>query len=648
MKSKIFSVFFAIFALVALTAFSAIASAETSLILTKVTAPTTSNPNQDVTVTFTLNNTGDDNVDQTSLSWAMSNTNIGTWKSLPTLNEIKADELRTLSAVLNIPKFSSGSVSAMLKVVSAQGKSAELLIPITINEAPSLTATKTRELTFLQSGILNISNTGNTPLNSIELTSAGDFLVTLSDNSLNLNPGFSETITITSSESQSLSSLKFGTNTATITARDTSKNVQSTASYSLMKTFCSNGAVGRNLSITNVEFDSDGDEEDEWRPLDLISIEVEVENIGDDDVDDVFVELGLFDSSGRNMVDDLNFENTDEEEIDVGRLNDGDEETVEFKFRVPADLDNGNYKLAVKTYSDDDGESNVCADTSGDLDNNFYHAISVEKEDDEGKFIAFEDLELSPTEVSCGDTANLRMDVFNVGDEDQDQVKVNLVNRDLNIDMSREIRDDLDQGDSEKIEFAFTVPEVKDGTYTLILNSEYDFSRDTYRESSEREERILLKVIGCSLGGSPTQNEDFASVSASLDSDAIAGEELMVKVLITNLQNTEEPFIISAGGFESWAELDSISERIVNIGAGDTEEITIKLMVNADASDEESFSVEIRSGDNIETKEVSVSLDKAGVKSFDFGDNSIIWIIGAINLILVILIIVVAIRVARR
>ena len=532
MKSKIFSAFFAILAIVALTAFSAIASAETSLILTKVTGATTSNPNQDVTITFTLNNTGFENVDQTSLDWSMSNTNIGTWRSLPTLTTINADELRTLSAVLNIPRFSSGSVSAMLKVVSAQGKSAELLIPITITEAPSITAVKTRELTFLQSGILNITNTGNTPLNSIELTSAGDFTATLSDNSLNLNPGFSETITITSLES--LSSLSFGTNTATITARDTSKNVQSTASFSLMKTFCSNGAVGRNLSITNVEFDSDGDEEDEWRPLDLITIEVEVENICDDDVDDVFVELGLFDNTGRNMVDDLNFENTNEEEIDVGRLNDGDEETVEFKFRVPADLDNGNYKLAVKTYSDDDGESNVCADTSGDLDNNFYHAISVEKEDDEGKFIAFEDLELSPTEVSCGDTANLRMDVFNVGDEDQDQVKVNLVNRDLNIDMSREIRDDLDQGDSEKIEFAFTVPEVKDGTYTLILNSEYDFSRDTYRESSEREERILLKVIGCSLGGSPTQNEDFASVSASLDSDAIAGEELMVKVLITN------------------------------------------------------------------------------------------------------------------
>ena len=646
MKSKIFSAFFAILAIVALTAFSAIASAETSLILTKVTGATTSNPNQDVTITFTLNNTGFENVDQTSLDWSMSNTNIGTWRSLPTLTTINADELRTLSAVLNIPRFSSGSVSAMLKVVSAQGKSAELLIPITITEAPSITAVKTRELTFLQSGILNITNTGNTPLNSIELTSAGDFTATLSDNSLNLNPGFSETITITSLES--LSSLSFGTNTATITARDTSKNVQSTASFSLMKTFCSNGAVGRNLSITNVEFDSDGDEEDEWRPLDLITIEVEVENIGDDDVDDVFVELGLFDNTGRNMVDDLNFENTNEEEIDVGRLNDGDEETVEFKFRVPADLDNGNYKLAVKTYSDDDGESNVCADTSGDLDNNFYHAISVEKEDDEGKFIAFEDIELSPTEVSCGDTVNLRMDVFNVGDEDQDQVKVNLVNRDLNIDMSREIRDDLDQGDSEKIEFAFTVPEVKDGTYTLMLNSEYDFSRDTYRESSEREERIILKVIGCSLGGSPTQNEDFASVSASLDSDAIAGEELMVKVLITNLQNTEEPFIISANDFESWAELDSISERIVNIGAGDTEEITIKLMVNKDASDEESFSVEIRSGDNIETKEVSVSLDKAGVKSFDFGDNSLIWIIGAINLILIILIIVVAIRVARR
>ena len=56
--------------------------------------------------------------------------------------------------------------------------------------------------------------------------------------------------------------------------------------------------------------------------------------------------------------------NADEEKIDLGRLNDGDEETVIFTFRVPPDFDAGSYKLAVKAYSDasNSGENLECTE----------------------------------------------------------------------------------------------------------------------------------------------------------------------------------------------------------------------------------------------------------------------------------------------
>ena len=78
------------------------------------------------------------------------------------------------------------------------------------------------------------------------------------------------------------------------------------------------------------------------------------------------------------------------EKIDIGSLNSGDRETASYEFKVPATVDSGDYKLAVKAYSTKSGENNVCVDSSGDLDNSIYQSISIDKESKKGKYIAFD------------------------------------------------------------------------------------------------------------------------------------------------------------------------------------------------------------------------------------------------------------------
>lgn len=263
--------------------------------------------------------------------------------------------------------------------------------------------------------------------------------------------------------------------------------------------FCELGTVEDELKIKNVDINNEGEgKDDEWKLLDTIEVEVEVENDGDDDIDDVMVEIGLFDSNGDNVINDVYFDNSDEEEVDIGDLNDGDEETVRFKFRVPADMEDGNYKLAVKTYSDKLGEGVACDDGSSDLSDDLYERISIDREDDEGNFIAFEDVVLTSTQATCGDLISLGTDVYNIGDEDQDQVRINLRSLELGIDESYEITNDLDQGDKEEVRIDFQIPtNAQNKTYMLELSSQYDYRNGIYRESSDNSISLPILVVNC-------------------------------------------------------------------------------------------------------------------------------------------------------
>ena len=54
------------------------------------------------------------------------------------------------------------------------------------------------------------------------------------------------------------------------------------------------------------------------------------------------------------------------------------------------DFEDDIFKLVIKAFSDDEGEDKICTDSADDLDQDFFQDIEVERENDEGKFIAFE------------------------------------------------------------------------------------------------------------------------------------------------------------------------------------------------------------------------------------------------------------------
>jgi len=522
-----------------------------------------------------------------------------------------------------------------------------LVLSFTLISALSLTAPIDLSLSKNETTITltntNVSQDININIADI-IQGPNQILLSVSPEQVTLAPNGKQTLTVM--VDNIIGSLKFGTHTTTLSAQgtETSENVP----VRFVKGFCSSGEIGGNLRISNIDINSDGDEDDEWKPLDRVEVEVEVENKGNDDVDDVRIEIGLFDSNGVNQINDLKFLNTDEEEIDVGRIRDGKDETVTFEFIIPADIDDGKYMLAVKAFSDDVGENKECTDTSDDLNNDFFQTIDIIKEDDEGKFIAFDNVVLSPERATCGDAVTMTFDVFNIGDEDQDQVKINLDNVELGIDQSFEIRSDLDQGDEQSVTFRFEIPNnAQDRTYALKLSAEYDFRNNIYRERSDRTTDFPITVIGCSGTQTPTR---LAGISASLASGAEAGKELVVRATITNLDSKTNTFNLNVRGHESWAELESINPRSLTLEAGRSQEVTLRFTVDEDSKGENSFLIEAISGANIDSREVLVEIESTGNGAFAdlFKGNALIWVIGIVNAILIILIIVVAVRLARR
>ena len=554
-------------------------------------------------------------------------------------------------------EFTEGQAGVISGIIAADpvstGSPVDISFSVAIEDAPELTIAKIDELTESQNGLVNITNTGNVKIKDIVLNASGDVSVVFSPSAdFDLDAGESKVVSV----SADFDSMKFGTKTVTIKAVGedlASANVESgNIAFAIVEPFCKYGEKGGNLSIEDINLDNDDGADDTWSLLDEITVDVKIRNNGDDRIKDILVELALFDSSGKNVADELTFIDDDGEEIDLGNLDDGKKETVTFTFKVPADFDDGNYKLAFKAYSEDLKETEEC---TGEYDGSIFEEIEVEREDDYGKAIVFDDLPLA-LEAMCGDIVRLNMDVVNIGDDEEDQTRVSLYNTELGLSSFVEIRNDLDGGDSESISFEFLIPEdAEEGLYTLLLSAdyEYDDDDDEYDTSSDDDTKITLKVIGCNV-----VVDNFVAISnVDLDSDAIAGEEMSVSAKITSAKSGSTMFAIGSTGHADWAELSAISpSRIVTLEKGESEDVVFKFNVNEDVYGKKTFVIEIRDGANVEMREVEVDFGEqkrsgiTGFASFGLGEDSsaLYWVLGIVNVILILLIIIVAVRLSRR
>lgn len=345
----------------------------------------------------------------------------------------------------------------------------------------------------------------------------------------------------------------------TVTVQQTPSNSGENFNSSLL---CSSGIKEENLSLSDLE-DKSGLENDwEWKALDEIKIRVTLENTGDKDNEDYKVQLYFFDETGKDVSSKF-VDDTDSLKQDVNNLDSEDDTDVDFTFKLSTDADSGDYTIVVKAIKKGD-EKNQCDILEGD-----YRQVSIDQYDDYAIVTNVD----APVTVSCGSTVDVIVTVANTGSNDQDRIKVVLYNRDLGLNMYKEV-DNMDSGDTTDVLFSFAVPQnAQEKLYRLIFSTEfnYDDHDESYDDQSDSEDDFVYSL---NLAGDCI---DYAkpTLSARLNSTAVVGEDLVVELSLKNNANSSISAIASADEYASWAELIKVEPTTLTIAKQETKKAYI-------------------------------------------------------------------------
>jgi len=312
---------------------------------------------------------------------------------------------------------------------------------------------------------------------------------------------------------------------------------------------------GSSYAPGNITFDDADDDLDfEWRPLDNVELTINsIENNVDKDIKfDVSV---LFYKNGVKVSDSkvaLDEDNLLLENLKIDGLDDDD---ATLNFKVNGEIDEGSYVAYAKIK----GSTGCYAKQIG--------TVVVEKESNN---VIVADVN-GPVSSACGETVDLSVDISNIGSSDEDMVKVLISNRDLGVNLFKEVQN-VDEGDTATVTFSFSVPQnAVERNYKLLLSTEFEYDDDDEEYDSESDsDDDYTYTLG--LSGNcvdPTK----PAVIAKLNSTAVVGEELVVAVTFKNNGNTSVSAILSPEDFESWAELVSVEPATITVGRAESKTV---------------------------------------------------------------------------
>jgi len=535
--------------------------------------------------------------------------------------------LNLILTVLFIGLASAVVTFSNVPTLSQSGNSAQITATSNINETVQFT-------------IDDISYRGKTitfnPISNVNMISSQPQTIPItytipSNFDFKFGESFSTTLT-----SQGLTSNDIKTQTITFVASD----------------FCSFGNEGNlDVSIRNINVNGFSSNDNEWYPFDEVEIEVKVENNGNDDINNVGVAWCLYDNENDNCV-------TDNTESDFN-LNDGKDKTITIKFTLdPNDLEPGvtDYTFHVSATGEiSSKDNNLDGKDSCETDSENIDLIIP------NDFVILSDIAVNPNPVQCNSDVQINAKVWNIGDDDQNDIKVRVSIDDLSLNKEVEIGD-IDSFDNDKLSLTLNIPkDAKEQNYALsflVLNEDDDVYESDDNEDSLFE--VPLQVEGgCSTSPTPTGRTP-AVVAATLSQGSVpkAGKEFMVEVSITNVGTEPMTFSIDANDFEDWSTVE-IDQSSIIVNSAQVGKVTLRVNVNDDAFGEKIFNIEVKSGNNEPViQPLSVTIEPSSSGGFKFpgisggviginGNNWYLWGIGLLNVVLVIIIIIIAIRVAK-
>jgi hypothetical protein len=437
-----------------------------------------------------------------------------------------------------------------------------------------------------------------------------------------------------------------------VTARTISLSITVTSNDPAEITACSSEGNPGNIEVKKIDFTNNGmsngvtfGKDDEWFPLENIQVNIDVKNLGnaaDDKVNDITVNWGLWDTDARQWV----IEPVDEKSFDLksGKTNSlsvdfgVNEKDLDVDLTDLTDGDHYRFYVFAEGKVDDGNDTVTCAIDSKDA------AMVIESD-----FVVLDNIQYSQP-AQCGSSVDVTADVWNIGDNDEDDVAVEFISKDMALDQKVSIGS-IDSLDKKKLTFTFNIPSnLTEKTYALtaqVLNEDGDVFQDDFNDDYA-EFTLPLQVQGNCLGSTSP-----VAITANLVSGGQAGQDLVVGATLINSGSSTATYTVSASGQGQWATSYTVNPSSLTLAAGQSGDATFTFKVSNDVSGEQTFYIEAVSGNQVERQQVSVMIQPAGflssiTGSATGGTGAILAGLGVLVLILLAVVIVMAIRVARK
>jgi hypothetical protein len=322
-----------------------------------------------------------------------------------------------------------------------------------------------------------------------------------------------------------------------------------------------------------------------------VTVTVTVENTGDGDAGSTTVSYYIIE--GELDCDDFDPSDYDQEDdASVGSLGAGDEEDIEFTFDAPAVDEETIYTIVAYADSEEDeDEDNEVNNWSCD-----YITIIVNPLPD-----LESSLSASPSEVLSGEEVTVTITVENTGDGDAGSTTVSYYIIEGELDCDDFDPSDYDQeddasvgslgaGDEEDIEFTFDAPAVDEATiYTIVAYADSEEDEDEDNEVNNWSCDYITIIV--------TQLPDLESSVSASPSDVMSGEEVTIIVTVENTGDGDAgsttvsyfiiPYELDCDDFDPSDHIQADDAPVGSLGAGDEEEIEFSF--DAPAVDEETI-----------------------------------------------------------
>ncbi len=353
--------------------------------------------------------------------------------------------------------------------------------------------------------------------------------------------------------------------------------------------------------------DMTGDDS-ELVPGDTIEVTFELENKFTTamDINNIKVKAWLQDPSGDRV--------TDREETEGFDLSDGDTQDDTLTLRVPVDTEEDTLYLVVRAEGDDDDDATHSA--------LYVEKLELERQENE---VAIDAITISPDPAVCGQALDIKVDVWNVGTEEQ-EAKVHVTNSDLDIDVYSDLFDLDNSGDDREVVQTMSIllgKGITPGNYTLGVDVSYNSGKDA------KSEDAAINVVCSDYVAGGNEEEDGTAGTGMLTVETASmegkqGQQVKFTATLKNTGATAAVYTFELTGVSDWAT-GYVEPDTVTLAADATTDIFAYITPKTSASGDKTATLTVKSGGTtLETETLTVELPEKPTLSItslgDLGD----------------------------